>query len=299
MSINIKVAIRTVLASAALSMASSGAYAAYAVTVNYHPWDGNDNVVGANETITASNQSHGAVYHGSDAWTDNRGWYNSADGHAVEWNTFQVTAAHQIVTIKDQVTSGQSSRAFTVWASNGPFDGGTLSALEVSSIGPDYFWNAPHSFNAVGQIGSPGTLWMADPSVAIIDPAFSPAVSEGGGNLLKTLAYVNAGNAHASSETGWGETINAGVNRVDTSGGYFDSVTGDYNAGMAELVFTNLSPGWYTVATGGAKSLENSKTMRHALSVSTSAVPLPGAVYLFGSALAGLAASARRQKNLA
>jgi hypothetical protein len=298
MSIDIKLAIRTVLAGAALSVVSSGAFAVGAVDVNYHPWVGNDNVVGTNETITASGLRGGmGVVFASHSWTDDSMMPNSANGHALEWKTFQVTAPNQIVTIKDQVTSGQSSRAFTVWASNGPFDGGTLSLLEVSSV-QGYPLNAPHTFNAVGQMGSPGTLWMADPSVAIIDPAFSPAVSEGGGNMLSTLAYVNSGNAHTSSETSWGETINTGVNQVDTSGGYFSGVSGDYNAGMAELVFTNLSPGWYTVASGGANASLDATGMFHTLTVSTSAVPLPGAVYLFGSALAGLALSARRQKNL-
>ncbi|MDD1622890.1 MAG: VPLPA-CTERM sorting domain-containing protein [Methylococcaceae bacterium] len=300
MSNKIKIAVRAVLAGTALSVASSGAYAINAVTPNIHKWDGQDNVVGANETITASNLTFGPV-HGAitNTWTDNPTMPNSAWGHAVEWNTFQVTAANQVVTIKDQVTAGLSSRAFTVWASNDEFDGGILQSSEIALNTAPYTWTAPHSFNAVGQIGSPGTLWMADPSVAIIDPTFSPGAVQGS-NMLRTLAYVNAGKGHAGDLTNWNETINAGVNRVDASNDYFSSVTGDYSASMAELVFTNLAPGWYAVASGAADSSINSSKIKHALSVTTtSAVPLPGAVYLFGTALAGLVASARRKQILA
>jgi len=60
-----------------------------------------------------------------------------------------------------------------------------------------------------------------------------------------------------------------------------------------------LATGWYTIALGGA---DNSLTglASHQVTVSSvSAVPLPGAVYLFGSALAGLVASTRRKQKLA
>jgi hypothetical protein len=284
MSTKIKIAVRAVLAGAALSVASTGAYAAGAVGVNPANWVGNDNIVGANDTITSKSLSGGMSP--SNGFTDNSSLNYSAWGHAVQWLTFQVTAANQVVTIKDQVLTGTNQRAFTVWASNGAFNGGTADANEIGlSDG-----NTPHTFNAVGQLGSAGTVWATDTSV----------VSNGGGNLLKTLAYVNAGNAHTDPALNdWNEVINAGVNQVDASGTYFSGVSGSYSASLAQLVFTNLAAGWYTVATGGANSSLFSADATHQLTVTTSAVPLPGAVYLFGSALAGLLASARRKQILA
>ncbi|MGZ4998894.1 MAG: hypothetical protein ACXV7F_01250 [Methylomonas sp.] len=295
MSKKIKFAVRAVLAGAALSVASTGAYAAGAVQTPIGNWALNDNVVGANDSISTKSLSGGIS--ASRSWTDNSALNNSAWGHAVQWFTFQVTAASQIVTIRDQVLTGTSNRAFTVWASNGAFDGGT--ATEETRDG-NTFSNAPHSFNAVGQLGDPGTLWASDPSVPKSQPLVDPSVTVGVGNLLKTLAYVNAGNAHTDPALNdWNEVIHSGVNQVDTSGAYFTAVNGNYSANVAELVFKNLKAGWYAVATGGANSALSEAGLTHQLTVSTSAVPLPGAVYLFGSVLAGLVASTRRKRQLA
>lgn len=282
MSKKIQFAVRAVLAGTALSVASTGAYAANAVGRPITNWNASDNIVGANDTITTKSLAGGLSP--SNGYTDNSALNHSAWGHAVQWLNFQVTAANQVVTIKDQILTGTNHRAFTVWASNGAFDGGTTNFDELGNAG----FNTPHSFNAVGQLGSAGTVWASDSTV----------VGNGGGNLLRTLAYVNAGNAHTSG-TDWGEVINAGVNQVDTSGNYFNGVTGSFSADVAQLVFTNLAAGWYTIATGGANSSLYSADATHQLTVSTSAVPLPGAVYLFGSALAGLAVSARRKRQLA
>lgn len=284
MSEKLKTAIRVALAGAALSIISTGAHAAGAVGTPLSNWLGTDNIVGANETITTKSLSGGMSP--SNGYTDNIALHNSAWGHAVQWLNFQVTAANQVVTITDAVLTGTNQRAFTVWASNGAFNGGTTNYDEIGASGS----NTPHTFNAVGQLGSAGTVWATDPSVS----------ANGGGNLLKTLAYVNAGNAHTdSAQNDWGEVINAGVNQLDNSGTYFNNLTGSYSNSVAQLVFTNLAAGWYTVATGGANSSLYSADATHQLTVTTSAVPLPGAVYLFGTAVAGLAASARRKQVLA
>ncbi len=297
MSNKIKFAVRAVLAGAALSVASTGAYAAGAVSGEFPSWTANDNVVGANDSIASTSSLTGGNA-GNKSWTDNTALNFSAWGHALQWFTFQVTAANQVVTIKDQVLSGNNNRAFTVWASNGAFDGGTIYGDESNNGAAST--NTPHSFNAVGQLGVPGTLWMSDPSIAKTNPTVDPFVTVGGGNLLRTLAYVNSGNAHTdASLNDWGEVINSGVNQVDTSGAYFSGVSGSYSASVAELVFTNLAAGWYAVATGGANASLADIAHTHQLTVTTSAVPLPGAVYLFGSALAGLVASARRKQVLA
>ncbi len=291
MSIKTKIAVRAVLTGAALSVASTGAYAG---VVPLQAWTAGNNIVGANQTITSI---AGAAFGSNNSWTDNAALNNSAWGHAVSWYTFQVTAANQIVTLTDTITSGSRAAAFTVWASNGTFNGGSPYYDETRNGTAS--GNAPHSFNAVGQLGSAGTMWASDPTIAKTDPSIDPLVTVGGGNLLKTLAYVNGGNAHTAAGNDWNEVIAAGVNQVDTSGTYFSSVWGSTSASIEKLVFQNLATGWYAVAIGGANSASPGNAT-HQFSVnSVSAVPVPGAVYLFGSALVGLVATSRRKRNLA
>jgi len=284
----LQIAVKSILAGTALSLASTGAFAAGAIMVNTANWagTGSNQILGADSSIQSNTLVLQNTAGGRAAWTGNPSLNNSGWGHAVNWLSFDVTAANQNVTISDAVLSGSRALAFTVWASNGAFDGGTTSNTELSNS-----TNAPHSFNTVGQLGSAGTVWASDPSV----------IAGGGGNLVKTLAYVNGGSAHASGND-WNEVIGAGANQVDFSNAYFSSVTGNSTAGTAgisQLVLNNLATGWYTIALGGA---DNSLTglASHQVTVSSvSAVPLPGAVYLFGSALAGLVASTRRKQKLA
>lgn len=282
----LQVAVKSILAGTALALGSTGAFAAGAVGVNTANWSGSNNVLGANSAIQSNVLSMSDSAGGRAAWTGNTiGLNDSAWGHAVTWFSFDVTAANQTVTITDSVLSGTRALAFSVWSSNGAFNGGTTSPGELSLS-----TNAPHSFNAVGQLGANGTVWASD----------SSAVAGGGGNLLKTLAYVNGGSSYASGD--WGEAINSGVNRVDPSNTYFTSLAGSTaagSAGFSQLVFQNLATGWYTVAIGGAdNTLLGTATQQLSVS-SVSAVPLPGAVYLFGTALAGLVASARRKQAMA
>lgn len=296
MSNKIKMAVRAVIAGAALSAVSSGAFAAGAVggtTLGASAWTGNDNLLGVGETISTKSRSFGS----NNSWTDNIDLNNSAWGHSVTWFQFQVTGANQQITLTDTVTSGNRASAFTVWASgSSAFDGGVLYAEETNAGSAS--GNAPHSFNAVGQLGSVGTAWMADPSYTnSVDNV--PGVS----NMQRTLAYVNAGNAHTDAAVNdWNEVIAAGVNQVDYSGNYFSgAVDGSFGNNFAELIFSNLAVGWYTVAIGGANSL-SSGSANHVFSVTSTtlaAVPVPGAVYLFGSALAGLVAQSRRKHKSA
>lgn len=284
----LQIAVKSILAGTVLSMASTGAFAAGAVTTatDTTKWVGGNQILGADSSIQSNALSLSNTAGGRAAWTGNPSLNNSSWGHAVSWLSFDVTAANQNVTISDAVLSGSRALAFTVWSSNGAFNGGTTSPGELSSS-----TNAPHSFNSVGQLGSAGTVWASDSSV----------VAGGGGNLLKTLAYVNGGSAHASGND-WGEVIGAGVNQVDVSNTYFSSVTGSSTAGtsgLSQLVFNNLATGWYTIAVGGADNALTGVASQQLSVSSVSAVPLPGAVYLFGSALVGLVASTRRKRKLA
>ncbi|MCK9604890.1 MAG: hypothetical protein M0R33_00385 [Methylomonas sp.] len=259
-----KFTVRTTLIGAILSLASASASAAGAVSI--HTWTDGDNSVGAGETITSSVFNMADSAGGRAGWTGNPSLNYSGWGHAVKWLAFEVTAPNQSVSITSSTLSGNRDFGITAYASNGAFDGGTGAGD-----------GTPHSYNAVGALGDDGTTWL----------------NGSNGNMLQTLAYVNGGAAHNGSETDWGETINSGVNQVGDNT-YFSAVSGSFGENFAQLVFDNLAQGWYTVAFGGAN---NSLTglASSELSVSVNAVPLPGAVYLFGSALAGLAVSGRRK----
>ena len=269
----LKFTVRSLLAGAALAVASCEASAAGAVTVS-NTWLGGDNVLSANETISTSAMSLADTAGGRAGWTGNSALNFSAWGHAVRWLSFQVAAANQTVYITDSVTSGNRDLAFTVWASNGAFDGGTGSG-DVSNSSTD-----PHSTNVVGQLGDAGTNWMHGLN----------------GNALATLAYVNMGGAYGSGVTDWGETIGSGVNQVDNSGLYFSALSGSTGLGFAQLIFQNLAPGWYTVAAGGAN---NALTGVAGQQLAVSTVPVPAAVYLLGSALAGMGIIGRRRERQA
>lgn len=281
-------AVKTAIAGFALSAVSAVASAGSVggTTLVSSAWANGDNILAENETIITSARSFGT----NNSWTDNLSLNNSAWGHSVTWFQFQVASANQTVVLRDDITAGVRASAFTVWASGDtPFDGGTALGDETNAGNAS--GNTPHSFNAVGQLGSVGTLWAADPS-------YSNTVDNltGAGNLQRTLAYVNAGNAHTDPNfNDWNEVIAAGINQVDQSGNYFTgSVTGSTGSNFAELIFSNLATGWYTVAIGGANSASPGNASHQFSVTSVAAVPLPGAAYLFGSALLGLAVRTRR-----
>ena len=286
MSSKLQFAVKSILAGTALTLLSAGAFAAGAVgPKTATSWNGNNDVLGAQSSISTV-----ATGVNKNSWTDNNSTSvggpfvlaNAAWGHTGTWWTFDVTAANQNVDVKATLLSGNANLAFTVWSSGASaFNGGTTAPLEQGTLTG---FNTPHDFNQVGQLGSAGTVWATDPSVN----------AAGGGNLLSTLAYVNSGVAHSDpTQNDWGLAINGGVNQVDYSGAFFSgAVGGNATANAVDLQFHNLATGWYTVFVGGANS---ANTVASTYQLTVSSVPLPGAVYMFGSALAGLAISARRK----
>jgi hypothetical protein len=280
--------IASILAGTALTLVSSGAYAAGAVTPKAaSAWVGGNNVFdGSNQIQTTS-----ASLNSKNSWTDNTSLANSSWGHTGVFWTFEVTAPNQNVNIDARVLTGNYNIAFTVWASGASaFNGGTAAngstpgLYEPSNIIGS---NPAHDFNQVGQVGSFGTLWATDPSVA----------AHGGGNLLDTLAYANSGVAHTdSSQNDYGQIINYGVNQVASDNTYFSgAVAGAVGSNFADIRFNNLATGWYTIFVGGANSAQ---TLASTYQITVSSVPVPGAVYLFGTAMAGLLAAGRRKQNL-
>ena len=260
--------IKSTLAVTVLSAASTGAYAAGAVSFT-NTWDmGMNHIMHAGGSISASNQDADKQSYTSNPSLDSASW-----GHFGSWYTFMT---HDIATTTISVTATDTaamSPGFTVWRTDGAFDGGTGGTGEVSSASK----GTPHSFNQVGAAGDYGTYWMTDDSVATdgIIPGTTQGASANG--ILETMGYASDG--PAQHQNGWGEHVHSDGNQD----------------GYAELTLTDLADGWYLIFVGGADgSLGGSN-----IDLNVSSVPVPAAVYLFGSALVGLFATSRRKQAVA
>jgi len=231
----------------------------------------------------------------SHSYTDNPRLNHSAWGHAGRWYNFEVDVDTNTGTGIDttiNVTANNKSDlspAFTVYRTDGQWKGGTATKIETGITG-----NTPHNFNATGNIGDNGTIWMKQGgSITVYDFLLDKDVTvtnTADSNAIATLAYANSGQEHDTDVTNWGEEIFNGVYTRDGELTYSDGITGNVGMGTAEMTLINLKKGWYTIYVGGADAAKlNSK-----FSVTVSSVPVPTAVYLFGTGLLGLF-SARRK----
>jgi len=274
MSKQIQLAVKTALAGVALSFSVGSAYAGTVDNAKRF-FDGGGTSIGVHgDTLIATGQTTSAH-----SYTDNVGLNYSAWGHAGRWYSFEVTSD---VNTNIQVTANSAADwapAFTVYRTDGAWGGGTQTFIEAGIVG-----NTPRNFNGTGNIGDNGTLWMQE----------GAAGNTADSNAIATLAYVNSGATHHAMETNWGEHIHNGVHARDGAGIYSDGVAGSVSQGNAELTLAGLDTGWYTVYVGGANALLGGSPF----SVQVSAVPVPAAVYLFGTGLIGLL-SLRRKTSIA
>ncbi len=125
-----------------------------------------------------------------------------------------------------------------------------------------------------------GTIDNLDDSLAI-------TVNDFGGHYdFDNTDYFLSGTA----ETLWSRLIVDGVNGADYKVAYrwmYDDFTG----GDPSLLFSSFTSQW--IVEGCATTHVSGKCGN----ITTNAVPVPTAVWLFGSGLAGLSAAARRRKN--
>ncbi len=254
--------LKPALAIAVLSIASTSSYAATAVAGigGTAQWDnGITNIIGGGVTsLTKTNANSG-----NNTFTGNASLNNAAWGHLGSWYTFHTHMAKNILVSAD--SAGGNSPGITVWRTDGEFDGGQDGTGELSSAS----WNTPHSFNQVGAAGDYGTYWMTDNSVSTT----AGVAGNTANGIVQTIGYANDGLAFA--DNAWGAAVgNDGV--AD---------------GHAELSFTSSAHSWYLVFVGGG----NAASTAAAIDLNVSAVPVPAAVYLFGSALIGLFTSSRRK----
>lgn len=233
-------------------------------------WDGAlpSVVVGPGDSATSSNQGGLAS-----SMSGNPALNGSAWAHTGDWFSIQLQDAQSVTIRVDATNPAQLAPGISLWASGAaPFDGGTEAwASELSSAA----FGTPHSFNAFGPLGDPGTLWMQ---------------AGEGGNMEELIAYAIAGPSFLGT-TGWGETITHGVNDMRLSNVFADAVSGSVGPGFAELVLTGVHESWFTIYVGGTD---------HALSGSTynltvSSVPEPSTALLVALGLVGLRAASRRR----
>ena len=275
----VKTFIKSTISIAVLSAASSGAYAAGAGAVTVfvdEGWDGlptgtPGHIMHAGDSITASNQT---ALNTTNTYTSNPDLDSAAWGHLGHWYTFKTDETANTTITVDAVEPTKMSPGFTVWRTDGRFDGGESHGIETSS----HDIGTPHSFNQIGDAGDYGTAWMTDNSVKVVNPNIPGGYGFSEHGILETLGYASDG--PSQSQNGWGHMV--------PSDGLQD--------GHAELTLNNLQAGWFAFFWGGADgSLAGSPVN---ITVSTSPVPVPAAVYLFGTALMGMLATSRRRKSL-
>lgn len=264
---------KTALMATALSFAVANSASA--------SWVGANNVLGAGGSITYS-----AANSSKNGWVGNRALNNDAWGMFGGWISFQLTGT-TTTTVTASSDPTTNAPAFTLyrtdanWVPFGPdanvtYVGyavpGQTEAPNPASSG------AIHDMSQVAQAGQPGIVWATNNT-------------PGGPGIVETLGYANSGNSYASNS--FGQAVNYGANDVSIDNLYETGVTGAVGAGFASLTLNNLAAGWYTIFVSGA----NTALTGSPIDVSVAAVPVPGAVWLFGSALMGFLGMSRKKQN--
>jgi hypothetical protein len=263
------------LAAALVSLAAAGAHAQ---AVEMHDWG---NGLGSAPTLNIGSSISAVQSLAKSNYGDNPQLMNSAWAHAggAPWYAFQLTSTGNVNIDLTPVTADASfNPALTLWATGSSiFNGGS----EEIETGTNNGWGAPHSFNAVGQVGDNGTKWA----------------SGAAGNIQQTLAYAVTGPSHTdSSQNGWGEVINAGVNDISTDNTFENGVTGTATGNSIHMTVNNMAAGWYVVFMGGNNNALSSANYQLTL---TAAVPEPEGWALMLAGLGVVASVVRRTRRQA
>ncbi len=238
-------------------------------------WDAGNHIKQPGQSIYATNQES----NDKQSFTSNPDLDGAAWGHFGAWYSFML---NEDSNLKVSVTANEPeymSPGFAVWRTDGEFDGGIMD-FEINPEKSSKNINAPHAFNAIGEAGSWGTWWMTDNSVAI-DPNINNGVGLSEHGIVEHLGYASDGVYQGTN--GWGETVKNDGNQD----------------GHAELTLDNMDAGWYLIFVGGADGklpgpVSSLNIHVDSSAITSSPVPVPAAVYLFGSALAGLFMSRKK-----
>lgn len=259
MNLTVQTVLKTTLTAAALTFAMAESASA--------AWVGADNTLEAGTTITNTSANGN-----KQGWTGNVGLNYDAWGMQGSWLTFQLTST-ATTTVTASAAAATMAPAFTLYKTDVNWTGYTATGQATGGAN-----GAIHKFSQVAQAGQNGLIWATQ-------------MTAGGPGVVETLGYANSGNSYGSNS--FGQAVNAGVNDVSIDNLYEAGITGSVGAGFASLTLSNLAAGWYTIFVSGA----NASLTGSQIDVSVSAVPVPGAVWLFGSALVGLVGASRRKLN--
>lgn len=193
----------------------------------------------------------------------------------------------------------------------GPYDGGTAgNPCSIDCALGSNGWMGAYGYDSEGSVGdttyAPGNILHGhDGWVGYANAGYSFFNSDGDhiGGLLTpgagNLAYTNLNTSYGNPAT----AANVNTSSPWVNGGYATLATGD-----AMLDVFGLKAGYYMLGLGGScpDGAFNGETcgspgFSYNLSitnVATSPVPLPGAAWLFGGAIAGLLGTNRRKKVL-
>ena len=238
--------------------------------VEFSNWDGALPSVSVGPGGSASASNVGGL---ASSMSGNPSLNGSAWAHTGDWWSIQLHESDTVV-IRVQATNPAAlAPGIARWSSGAaPFDGGTeLYADELSSAA----FTVPHSFNAFGPLGSPGTLWMQTGQ---------------GGNMEQYIGYAISGPSFVGT-TGWGETITTGVHDMSATNAFVEVLSGTVGPGFAELVLTGVHESWFTIYAGGTDHSLSGGTYN----LTVSSVPEPSTALLVAFGLVGLRAASRRR----
>ncbi len=221
--------------------------------------------------------------------------------HTTNWVQVNIpTTGAYTINLTDTSTGISMHPAFSVWSLGGANNFNASAANMMVNAVPPVSTSATHYTSAANND------IMGYNQVAAPSPTNSSKFLSAGG-VTGFVGYANAGVTftngngdfvgHGSSGSSWGS---ADPNLASETG----NLGGIAGHGWAELFLGNLSAGNYILAVGGncdnLVSCGNSGAtpgswVAGKLALTVTAVPVPGAVWLMGSALAGIGIFGRRR----
>lgn len=293
--------LKTSLAIAVLALGGAGSASA---AVN---WDGGINALGSGNNAISS--TAGFVNAGvtntvganasSMGWTGNASLSYSAWGMQGSWGVFQVTSTTDVVINADSISNLPS---FTLYRTNGnytsvsktgvvsvnPFNGNTVGADATANPAN----GAIHKFSQVAQAGDNGLVWATANNN-------SPNPANNGVGIVETLGYVNSATSNYTNS--FGAQVLRGAHDLSIDNlfeeGIAGSVWSDANGNHATMTIHHLAAGFYNIFIGGAQYGSNPAPAGAPINLSVKTVPVPAAVWLFGSGLFGLFGASRKKSR--
>jgi hypothetical protein len=286
-------AVLTALAGSALTMASGQA--------------GADDITYSGSDVTT------AVAPGASSWSFNTLPTTSLFGwsHTSIWKTLDVTTSGDVWVTLAQTAAGQRHGAFTLWST-----GDGLTATRNTNGGQHRYSEVrgPNDAAVSPATGDPNvSTWMGTSQSVTEDPGVH-------NNVDHIVGYGNMGVSFTNTDgdpVGYGavfdgtQSFNAANPHIAASGSSSTTVSaahGDFAQGggieYTQLFLKGLQAGHYVFFIGGsaADSANYGVAGTQSLIISSvnpivSAVPIPAAVWLLGSALTGMSIVGRRKQT--